>query len=152
MVELKTQRTKASVAAFLNAIEDDERRKDCQSLTALLRKATGKKPAMWGPSIVGFGSYHYKYATGREGDMPMAGFSPRAGAMTIYVMRGSGRYDELVSRLGKCKTSVACVYVNKLADVDLATTISELTARQAALQASLQLIGRTTQLTLLDYI
>ncbi len=101
----------------------------------MLKSITRQPPKMWGPSIVGFGSYHYKYATGREGDMPMAGFSPRAGAMTIYVMRGSARYDELVSRLGKCKTSVACVYINKLADVDLKVLRELMTASYQHLKA-----------------
>ena len=119
MAETKTKSTDASVAEHLASRATPEQLADCKELMAICKRVTKQAPKMWGPSIVGFGSYHYKYATGREADMPMAGFSPRAGAMTLYVMRGSARYDELVSRLGKCKTSVACVYINKLADVDL---------------------------------
>jgi hypothetical protein len=119
MAANKTKATAVSVEAFLDRVPNATRREDAYTLVRMLKGITRQPPKMWGPSIVGFGTYHYKYASGREGDMPMAGFSPRAAAMTVYVMRGNARYDELISRLGKCKTSVACVYINKLADVDL---------------------------------
>jgi hypothetical protein len=115
----KTKATAGSVEAFLDRVPNETRRKDAYTLLRMLKGITRQPPKMWGPSIVGFGAYHYKYATGREGDMPMAGFSPRSAALTVYVMRGNARYDELIARLGKCKTSVSCVYINKLADVDL---------------------------------
>ena len=135
MAEIKTKANDASVEVFLDRVPNATRREDARTLVRMLKSITRQPPKMWGPSIVGFGSYHYKYATGREGDMPMAGFSPRAGAMTIYVMRGSARYDELVSRLGKCKTSVACVYINKLADVDLKVLRELMTASYQHLKA-----------------
>ena len=135
MAEIKTKVNDASVEAFLDRVPSATRREDAYTLVRMLKSITRQPPKMWGPSIVGFGSYHYKYATGREGDMPMAGFSPRAGAMTLYVMRGSARYDELVSRLGKCKTSVACVYINKLADVDLKVLRELMTASYQHLKA-----------------
>jgi hypothetical protein len=119
VAENKTKATAASVEAFLDRIPNATRRQDAHTLLRMLKGITRQPPKMWGPSIIGFGSYHYKYATGREGDMPMAGFSPRAAALTVYVMRGNARYDALIARLGKCKTSVSCVYINKLADVDL---------------------------------
>jgi hypothetical protein len=118
MAELKTQRTKASVAAFLNAIEDDERRKDCESLARLLRKATGKKPAMWGPSIVGFGHMKLRYATGRELEWFEAGFSPRKQNLTVYLTSGFQGREALLRKLGKHKTSVSCLYFKRLADLD----------------------------------
>ena len=117
--ELKTRVNDASVEAFLDRVPNATRREDAYTLVRMLKAITRQPPKMWGSSIVGFGTHHYKYASGREGDMPMAGFSPRAAAMTVYVMRGNARYDELIARLGKCKTSVSCVYINKLADVDL---------------------------------
>ena len=120
MPENKTKAHDASVEAFLDRVPNATRREDAYTLVRMLKSITRQPPKMWGPSIVGFGSYHYKYATGREGDMPMAGFSPRAAAMTVYVMRGNARFDGLIARLGKCKTSVSCLYINKLADVDLA--------------------------------
>jgi hypothetical protein len=119
VAENKTKATAVSVEAFLDGVSNPTRREDAYTLVKMLKKITGQPPKLWGPSIVGFGSYHYKYATGREGDMPMAGFSPRAAAMTVYVMRGNARYDHLISQLGKCKTSLSCLYINKLADVDL---------------------------------
>jgi hypothetical protein len=118
VAEANTKATSASVEAFLERITNATRRQDAYTLLRMLKGITRQPPKMWGPSIVGFGSYHYKYATGREGDMPMAGFSPRAAAMTVYIMRGNARYDDLIARLGRCKTSVSCLYINKLADVD----------------------------------
>ena len=120
MAENKTKANDASVEAFLDRVPNATRREDAYTLLKMLKGITRQPPKMWGPSIVGFGSYHYKYATGREGDMPMAGFSPRSGGHDhLRHARQCPASDDLVARLGKCKTSVACLYINKLADVDL---------------------------------
>ena len=107
------------VVDFLNAVEHDTRREDAFVLLDLLKELTGEEPVMWGPSIVGYGTYHYKYPTGREGDMPLAGFSPRKAAITVYIMAGFSRYEELMAKLGKYKTGKSCLYIKKLADVDI---------------------------------
>lgn len=114
----KTQPTKASVTKFLNNIEHETRRADGKRLLTLFKEITGEKPVMWGDSIVGFGQYHYKYASGREGDFLMTGFSPRKSNLSLYVMDGFKQRDQLLAKLGKHKTSVACLYINKLSDVD----------------------------------
>ena len=119
MAELKTKATNASVKAFIDAIPDERKRKDARKVMALMRDLTGEKPRMWGPSIVGFGSYHYKYASGHEGDMCLAGFSPRKQYLTIYILPGFERYGTLLKKLGKHKTGVGCLYINKLDDVDV---------------------------------
>jgi hypothetical protein len=121
MAELKTKKTAASVKDFLNRVPDERKRKDSFAILKLMQEVTGAKPAMWGPSIVGFGKYHYKYASGREGDMPLAGFSPRKQALTLYITAGFDGYGELLRKLGKYKTGKVCLYINKLEDVDLAT-------------------------------
>jgi hypothetical protein len=118
MAESKTKPTKLSVAEFVNAIEDEGRRADAKALVKLMQQATGEKPKMWGPSIIGFGSYHYKYETGREGDMPLIGFSPRKAATVLYGLRGAGDAEAMLAKLGKHTTGKGCVYVKKLADVD----------------------------------
>ena len=118
MAELKTKQTEASVEEYLDTIEDPRRRADCAALSALMKKVTKCEPRMWGPSIVGFGSVHYKYASGREGDMGLTGFSPRKANLTLYITDGFDKYGDLLARLGKHKTSVSCLYINKLADVD----------------------------------
>lgn len=119
MAELKTRPTGASVAAFLAAIEDEDRRRDCKTLDAIMRRATGDKPRMWGPSIVGYGSYVIPYSDGRELDWPKIGFSPRKQALTVYIMGGLGRHAALLERLGKYKRSGGgCIYIKHLADVD----------------------------------
>ena len=120
MAKLKTQKTNASVTAFLKRIADDERRKDCQTLVRIMKAAVGTPPKMWGPSIVGFGHYHYKYASGRENDWFLAGFSPRKQDLTLYLMSGLDRHDALVTRLGKYKTGKSCLYIKRLADIDIA--------------------------------
>ena len=121
--ELKTKATEADVAAFLDAVPDARRREEAKALDALHRKVTGCAPRMWGPSIVGYGSYTYKYDSGREGTMARAGFSPRKPALTIYMMGHYGdaqpEADALFARLGKHKFTKSCLYINKLADVDL---------------------------------
>jgi len=117
MAEPKTQKTKASVAAFIAAVEDETRRKDAKAIDKMMREITGEKPAMWGPSIVGYGSYRYKYESGREGDWPRAGFSPRKANLVVYLAPES-KDAALLKNLGKHKTGVSCLYINKLADVD----------------------------------
>lgn len=118
MAELKTKATEASVKDFLDAIPDERARKDCRAIAALMKKATGAAPKLWGPAIVGFGQYHYKYESGREGDWFLTGFSPRKQNLTLYIMAGFDRYDELMARLGKFKTGKSCLYVKRLADID----------------------------------
>lgn len=116
----KTRETKLSVAKFLAAQKDPQRLADCQVLLDMMRKVTGVEPKMWGASIVGFGSYHYRYESGREGDMLRTGFSPRKEALTLYIMGGFPRHDALMARLGTYKTGKSCLYIKRLADVDLA--------------------------------
>jgi hypothetical protein len=119
MAELKTQQNSASGAAVLNTIEDTQKRADARKIAASMRKATGSRAKMWGKSIVGFGSYHYKYASGCEGDWMLIGFSPRKQNLTMYIMAGFKEFDALMSRLGKHKTGKSCLYVKRLADIDL---------------------------------
>ncbi len=116
--DLKTKRNKASVSGFLNAVENDKRRKDGKVVLKMMKEITGSNPKMWGPSIIGFGTYHYTYESGREGDAPKIGFSPRKSAITIYIMPGFPRFEELMNTLGKFKTGKACLYINKLEDID----------------------------------
>jgi hypothetical protein len=118
MAELKTKPTDVSVSKFIDALPDETRRADAKVLVKLMQKLTGKKPRMWGPSIIGFGSYHYKYASGREGDMPVAAFSPRKAATVVYGLGFPGS-DALRAKLGKHTGSNSCTYIKKLADVDL---------------------------------
>jgi hypothetical protein len=118
MAENKTKATQASVAAFIEGIPDQTRRADAKALVKLMKTATGEKAKMWGPSIVGFGTCHYKYESGREGDMPLAGFSPRKAATVIYISQSFPGADELLAKLGSHSTSKACLYIKKLADVD----------------------------------
>ncbi len=119
MAELKTKETTASVDAFLNKIADDERRADCRAVVDLMRAVTKEEPKMWGPSIVGFGRYRYKYESGRGGEWPITGFSPRKGDLTLYIMPGFDSSAELMARLGKHKTGKSCLYIKRLSDVDL---------------------------------
>lgn len=119
MAELKTQRNDASVADFLNAIPDETRRADCLAVAEMMRQATGAEAEMWGASIVGFGRYRYRYASGREGDWLLAGFSPRKANLTIYLMTGYDDYDKLMARLGKHSTGKSCLYIKRLSDVDV---------------------------------
>ena len=119
MAELKTKRNDQSVDEFLQAIPDERRRKDCYTVLELMKKVTGEEPKMWGDAIVGFGDYHYKYASGREGDWFFTGFSPRKQNLTLYIMSGFEEYNDLLNKLGKLKTGKACLYINKLKDVDL---------------------------------
>lgn len=118
MPERKTTKNDASVSAFLNAITDPQRRQDARAVAAMLASVTKEKPKMWGSSIVGYGTQHYKYASGREGDWFRAGFSPRKGSLTIYVTSGFDRHKSLMAKLGKYTTGVSCLYLKKLSDVD----------------------------------
>ena len=118
MAELKTKKNEASVEKFLNAIKDGQTRKDCFEIAKMMQQATKAAPKMWGASIVGFGEYHYKYASGREGDWMLTGFSPRKQNLTLYIMAGFDRYDELLKKLGKFSTGKSCLYIKKRADVD----------------------------------
>jgi hypothetical protein len=118
MAELKTKRTSASVDDFIGGIENESTRKDCYALLALMKKATKAAPRMWGPSIVGFGDYHYKYESGREADWFQVGFSPRKQNLALYLMTGLGRHDALLRKLGKYTTGKSCLYVKRLADID----------------------------------
>jgi hypothetical protein len=118
MADNKTKPTEFSVAAFIDALTDQTRRADAKALVRLMQRATGEKPKMWGPSIIGFGSYHYTYDSGREGDMPLAGFSPRKAATVLYMMTGFSGSEALLAKLGTHTTGGACLYIKKLADVD----------------------------------
>ncbi len=117
MAELKTKKNEASVTGFLEAVEHEKRRQDSFAVLEMMREITGKEPAMWGDSIVGFGSYRYKYASGWEGEWPVVGFSPRKQSLTLYIMTGFEEYDALLADLGKFRTGRACLYINKLEDV-----------------------------------
>lgn len=121
MSEMKTKRTDASVEEYLASIPDERKREDSRAIVAMMREVTGEEPAMWGDSIVGFGTYHYRYATGREGDWPLTGLAARKQAITVYIASGFDRYEELLARLGKHTTGVSCLYIKRLSDVDPAT-------------------------------
>jgi len=118
MAELKTKRNKGDVEAFLNSVPDERKRQDSFTVLELMRQVTGKEPEMWGDSIVGFGSYHYKYKSGREGDWFLTGFAPRKQNLTLYIMSGFDDYDQLLSKLGKYSTGKSCLYIKKIEDVD----------------------------------
>lgn len=135
MAENKTKPTELSVASFIETISDEARRSDAKALVQMMQSATGEKPKMWGPSIVGFGTYHYTYESGREGDMPVVGFSPRKAATVLYGLMGSGDAPAMLAKLGKHTTGKGCVYVKKLADVDqnvLKTMVANSVAKKRA--------------------
>ena len=115
----KTRATKASVDRFLDGVEPERKREEARALDRLFRKVTGWEPRMWGPTIIGYGEYHYRYDSGREGDFLATGFSPRKANHTIYIMPGYGDYGPILERIGKHKLGKSCLYVNKLADIDL---------------------------------
>ena len=117
--DLKTKVTKKSVAKYIDAVKDEQRKKDSKKLLPLFKKWTKWNPKLWGNSIVGYGEYHYTYKSGREGDWPVTGFSPRKQALTIYIMPGLQKLQPELKKLGKCKTGVGCIYVKKLEDIDL---------------------------------
>ena len=121
MAELKTKKNDASVDDFISSISDDRRRQDCVAVLEMMREVTGEEPKMWGDSIVGFGSYHYEYASGRDGDWFLAGFSPRKQNLTLYIMSGFPEHEALMAKLGKHKTGRSCLYIKKLDDIHLPT-------------------------------
>ena len=118
MAEVKTKRTGASVRAFLDAVDDPQQRADVKKIAAMMRAATGEPPKMWGPSIVGYGSYHFRYASGRGGDWFLTGFSPRKQNISVYIMPGFSSFERQLGKLGKYKTGKSCLYIRRLADVD----------------------------------
>lgn len=120
MADVTTKPTPANVAAFIDAVENPVRRADAQTVCALLERVTGESPRMWGASIIGFGSYHYRYDSGHEGDMCRLGFSPRKAQLVLYVLSDTPGETEKLARLGKHKTGKSCLYINKLSDVDMA--------------------------------
>ena len=128
MPELKTKATGASVSKFINAIDDNRRRKDCKAIAAMMRKATKSKPAMWGPSIVGFGKFEYVNSTNKTQQWFQCGFSPRKGALTLYLMGGYPKDAAALKKLGKVKTGGSCLYIKSLDDVNvpaLRSTLAE---------------------------
>lgn len=121
MAKNKTTETQNSVIDFINAVESEGKRNDAFELLKIIQEITGFEPKMWGPSIIGFGTYHYKYGSGHEGDAPLAGFSPRKAAMTVYFYLPEEKREALLSQLGKHTSSKACIYIKKLADIDIET-------------------------------
>lgn len=119
MAETKTRPTNSSVEDFIASVEHPTRRNDALTLLAMMRRITGWEPQMWGPSMIGFGSYHYKYDSGHEGDAMRTGFSPRKANLVVYIMPGYSDYSAILDRLGKHRMGKSCLYINKLADVDL---------------------------------
>jgi hypothetical protein len=135
MAENKTQPTAVPVSEFLDRVADPGRREDARALCALIEQATGEPPAMWGPSIVGFGRYHYRYDSGREGDAPAAGFAPRGRELVVYLVAHSERSEALLARLGRHKAGKGCVYIRRLADVDEAVLRELVADSHAAVKA-----------------
>jgi hypothetical protein len=121
MAALKTTPNHRSVKAFLDSIDDEKKRQDSYRILELMKQVTGEEAQMWGDSIVGFGSYHYKYASGREGDWFLTGFSPRKQTITLYIMAGFDQYEALMNQMGKYKTGKACLYIKKLEDINTQT-------------------------------
>ena len=121
MAELKTKPTGASVSAFINAIEDDQIRNDSKAIAAIMSKATGSKPKIWGKGIVGFGSYHYKYASGQQGDWMLTAFAPRKDKITLYIMPGFDGHKELMKKLGPHSGGLSCVHIKRLSDLHVPT-------------------------------
>lgn len=134
MADNKTKPTAVSVTEFINAITDPAKRADAKALVKLMQDAAGEKPKMWGPSIIGFGSYHYKYDSGREGDAPLIGFSPRKAATVLYNVSGASDSKALLPKLGKHTTGKGCLYVKKLADVDQQVLAAMIVKSLAALR------------------
>ncbi|WP_298741400.1 DUF1801 domain-containing protein [uncultured Chitinophaga sp.] len=135
MASPKTRPTENSVQAFLDTVPDEKKRRDCYTALQLMQEATGYPPKMWGPAIVGFGSYHYKYESGHEGDAPLAGFSPRKEAITFYLMLGCDNHESLLQKLGKHKTGKGCLYIKKLEDVDTGVLKELVAASSRSLKA-----------------
>lgn len=131
MAEPKTKLNDASVEDFLNKTEGDQKREDCIAISRMMQQVTKAPPKMWGGSIVGFGAYRYKYASGQEGNWPLTGFSPRKQNITIYITSGFERYDELMKKLGKFSIGKSCLYIKRLADIDTAV-LKELVTQSVA--------------------
>jgi hypothetical protein len=131
MAELKTKQTNASVEKFLSGIADEKKKNDCFTVLEVMKQTTRSEPKMWGTSIVGFGSYCYRYQSGRELSWFLTGFSPRKEALTLYVMPGFKGYNELLEKLGKHKTGKACLYIKRIEDIDL-PTLKELIRQSVA--------------------
>lgn len=127
----KTRPTKKSVVQFLNAIPDPQKRKDAKTILRIMKDATGEKPVMWGPNIVGFGTFHYRYASGREGDFLLVGFSPRKQNLTLYIISGFKNYTALLKKLGPHKAGKSCLYLRRLRDIDI-RVLKTLIARSVA--------------------
>jgi hypothetical protein len=142
MAENKTRQTDASVAAYIDAIPDETRRQDCRALAKLMARASGHKPAMWGKSIVGFGSYHYRYESGREGDSCLTGFSSRKGDISIYLLADFPGRPKLLAQLGRHKAGKGCLYVRTLADVNPATLEQIVAASVAAAAQRYGYVGK----------
>ncbi len=121
MAEPKTKRHDGDVDVFIDSVADEKRREDCRTVAKIMQEITGEPPVMWGPSIIGYGTYHYVYASGREGDWMLTGFSPRKQSLTLYIMTGFPRHEELMEKLGKYTTGKSCLYIKKLEDVHLPT-------------------------------
>jgi hypothetical protein len=133
---IKTRKTGGDVQTFLKSVSDRKRKDDTLQVLALMKKLTGCEPAMWGPSIVGFGDFRYRYANGTENDWFLTGFSPRKQSLTLYIMTGFAKYEEILENLGKYKTGKSCLYIKKLEDVDLAVLEQLISASIAHLQGS----------------
>ena len=138
MADLKTKRNDSDVVKFLESVENTQRKEDSFQILDLMSDIIDEEPNMWGGSIIGFGSYHYKYESGREGDWFITGFSPRKKSLTLYIMAGFDQYDELMSKLGKHKTGKSCLYINKLTDIDM-DVLKQL------IVASVEHMSKTTQ-------
>jgi hypothetical protein len=136
MAELKTVRTRASVDKFLQGIQDEKKRSDCYKIKEMMEKATRSRGKMWGTSMVGFGDYHYVYASGREGDWFITGFSPRKQNLTLYTMGGFNQFPDLMKQLGKHSTGKGCLYIKSLEDIDLKVLQKLLTQSVKAAKSS----------------
>lgn len=136
MAQNKTTATKLSTKVFVDGIEDLQKRKDCRALMKLMARLTGNRAKMWGTNIVGYGSYHYRYASGREGDFFLMGFSPRKQALTIYVVAGFSKFPKLMAKLGKYKTGKSCLYVKRLEEIDFNVLEKLLTASRDYLRST----------------
>lgn len=134
MAENKTKQTEQSVEEFINTVADEQKRKDCFTILKLMQEATKEKPKMWGTSIIGFGSYHYKYDSGHEGDICVTGFSPRKQNLTLYIVPGFEQPASLLKKLGKHKLGKSCLYINRLADVDMEVLKELITKSVAVMQ------------------
>ncbi len=135
MSNLKTQRTDSSVEDFLESVDNEEKRADCLRILELMKKVTGEDPQMWGPGIIGFGSYHFKYDSGREGDWFITGFAPRKKEITLYILAGFAEHDDLMQKLGKYRIGKGCLFLKRIDDIDL-SVLNELVERSVAYMRS----------------